>query len=82
MGDLEAMGGGEGGDEVTLTLDKDTAQKLYDLLGAQLGGGEEAGGGVCGGGGTVAAAAAAALEADAAACDAVVAAWVTVVCIV
>ena len=42
MGDLEAMGG-EGGDEVTLTMDKDTAQKLYDLLGAQLGGGEEAG---------------------------------------
>jgi hypothetical protein len=40
MGDLEAMGGGEGGDEVTLTMDKDTAQKLYDLLGAQLGGGE------------------------------------------
>jgi hypothetical protein len=44
MGDLEAMGGGEGGgDEVTLTLDRETAQKLMDLLSAQLGGGEEVG---------------------------------------
>lgn len=42
MGDLEAMGGGgEASDEVTLTLDKATAQKLLDLLSAQLGGGEE-----------------------------------------
>lgn len=31
----------EGGDEVTLTLDRETAQKLHDLLGDILGGGEE-----------------------------------------
>jgi len=38
MGDLEAMGGGEG-EEVTLTLDKATAEKLMDLLSQAMGGG-------------------------------------------
>jgi hypothetical protein len=33
------MGGDMGGDEVTITLDKETAQKFYDALGAILGGG-------------------------------------------
>jgi len=33
----------EGGDEVTLTLDRSTAQALYDMLGGVLGGGEEEG---------------------------------------
>lgn len=35
----------EGGDEVTLTLDRSTAQALYDILGGVLGGGEEEMGG-------------------------------------
>jgi hypothetical protein len=35
------FGSEEGGDEVTLTLDRETAQKLHDLLGGILGGGEE-----------------------------------------
>lgn len=48
-GDLEAMGGEGGGGEVTLTLDRETAQKLMDLLSAQLAGGGEAGGEVGGG---------------------------------
>jgi hypothetical protein len=37
----EDFGSEEGGDEVTLTLDRETAQKLHDLLGGILGGGEE-----------------------------------------
>jgi hypothetical protein len=37
----EDFGSEEGGDEVTLTLDRATAQKLHDLLGGILGGGEE-----------------------------------------
>lgn len=37
----EDFGSEEGGDEVTLTLDRETAQKLHDLLGGVLGGGEE-----------------------------------------
>lgn len=49
-GDLEAMGGKDGGEEVTLTLDRETAQKLMDLLSAQLAGGGEVGGGEVGGG--------------------------------
>jgi hypothetical protein len=36
--------GGEETSEVTITLDRETAQKLHDLLMAQLGGGDEAGG--------------------------------------
>ena len=39
--DLEDDFGGEGGDEVTLTLDRATAQTLYDLLGAVVGAGED-----------------------------------------
>lgn len=35
------LGMGEDSDEVTLTLDRETAQKLHDLLGDILGGGEE-----------------------------------------
>lgn len=49
-GDLEAMGGEGGGEEVTLTLDRETAQKLMDLLSAQLAGGGEVGGGEAEGG--------------------------------
>jgi hypothetical protein len=37
----EDFGSEEGGDEVTLTLDRATAQKLHDLLGGILGGEEE-----------------------------------------
>jgi hypothetical protein len=37
----EDFGSEEGGDEVTLTLDRETAQKLHDLLGGILGGDEE-----------------------------------------
>lgn len=37
----EDFGSEEGGDEVTLTLDRATAQKLHDMLGDILGGGEE-----------------------------------------
>ena len=37
----EDFGSEEGGDEVTLTLDRETAQKLHDLLGGILGDGEE-----------------------------------------
>lgn len=38
----ESEGMEEGGDDqVTLTLDRETAQKLHDLLSSQLGGGEE-----------------------------------------
>lgn len=49
MGDMEDMGdtdlGSEmGGEEVTLTLDKETAQKLIDVLQAAVGGEEEFGG--------------------------------------
>jgi hypothetical protein len=40
-GGSEDFGGEEGGDEVTLTLDKATAEKLMDLLSAALGGGHE-----------------------------------------
>jgi hypothetical protein len=47
------MGGGlgddMGGDEVTLTLDRETAQKLIDVLQASLGGGDEEGGDELGG---------------------------------
>jgi hypothetical protein len=39
MGDEEEMG--DEGEEVTLTLDKETAQKLIDILQAAVGGGEE-----------------------------------------
>jgi len=39
----EDFGSEEGGDDVTLTLDRATAQKLHDLLGDILGGGEEEG---------------------------------------
>lgn len=43
-GDADMMGGeSEGGDNVTLTLDKQTAQMLLDLLQAAVGGGEEEG---------------------------------------
>ena len=35
----------EGGDDVTLTLDRSTAQALYDILGGVLGGGEDEMGG-------------------------------------
>ena len=43
MGEMggDEFGSEEGGDEVTLTLDRETAQKLHDLLGGILGGGEE-----------------------------------------
>jgi hypothetical protein len=48
--DLDALGlpgeegvGEEGGDEVTLTIDRETAQKLHDLLSTVLGGEEEGG---------------------------------------
>jgi hypothetical protein len=37
----DEMGGEAGGDEVTLTMDKATAEKLMDLLSAALGGGHE-----------------------------------------
>lgn len=43
MGEMggDEFGSEEGGDEVTLTLDRATAQKLHDLLGGILGGEEE-----------------------------------------
>lgn len=43
MGEMggDEFGSEEGGDEVTLTLDRETAQKLHDLLGGILGGDEE-----------------------------------------
>ena len=43
MGGAEDFGGEDmgGGDEVTLTMDKATAEKLMDLLSAALGGGHE-----------------------------------------
>ena len=42
MGGAEDFGGEEGGDEeVTLTMDKATAEKLMDLLSAALGGGHD-----------------------------------------
>ena len=42
MGEMggDEFGSEEGGDEVTLTLDRETAQKLHDLLGGILGGEE------------------------------------------
>jgi len=43
-GDFGDEGGDEGGDQVTLTLDRSTAQALYDMLGGVLGGGDEMGG--------------------------------------
>lgn len=53
-GGLGEEGGGDfgdeaGGDQVTLTLDRSTAQALYDMLGGVLGGGEEEMGGEEGG---------------------------------
>lgn len=43
-GGMEEFGGEEeGGEEVTFTLDRATAQKLHDVLGSILGGGEEEG---------------------------------------
>lgn len=43
-GEGEMEGGAEGEDSVTITMDRDTAQKLHDLLMTVLGGEEEAGG--------------------------------------
>ena len=43
--DTEAHEGGEGGDEITITLSRELAQKLHDALMAQLGSDEEQHGG-------------------------------------